>query len=265
MGSGLPLVVVHGGPGLGHEYLLESFSSLRDSIHLIFYDQRATGRSGHNLDSTQVRLQNFVDDIDALRSHYGYDKISILAHSFGGLLAVKYALDYPEELERLILLNALAPVASVNADANTKLANRFSASDIELRTTLIRSKEFQNGDPLAFEKLMKIGFRYQFHDSAFIDSLQLNLPADFAVKSAVLQGLGPDLVNYDWSASLDTIHSKVLLMYGAADPLTALAMPIYADNLPFSQSVILDQSGHFPFLEQQVLTLKHIRRFLLSP
>lgn len=261
-GNGEPIIIIHGGPGLGHDYLYSHLQKLAEDYQLIFYDQRAAGRTEYVLDSSAIRMDSLVDDIDAIRAYFGYDQINLLAHSFGGLLALQYAIQHPDKLNKLILVNSLAPLSEINTQANTRLANRFSVEDISARTEIIRSEAFKNGDPLVFEQLMKNGFKYQFKDPDKVDLLILNLPKDFRERSQVMQGLGPDLVNYDWSSSVKEIKNDVLLIYGTLDPLYQLALPVFEKLLPHMRTVTIEDSGHFPFIERPEAVFAAIRDFL---
>ncbi len=91
VGDGVPIVVVHGGPDFDHEYLLPDMDRLAESFHLVYYDQRGRGRSfaGHGPDD--VSLTTEIEDLDRIRDHFGFDRVAVLGHSWGGLLASEYA------------------------------------------------------------------------------------------------------------------------------------------------------------------------------
>ena len=81
VGKGDPLIVIHGGPGMPHDYLL-SLKELAKEHQIIFYDQRATGRSTGEVTPETMQYQLFVEDIDSLRNSLGLEKISIIGHSW---------------------------------------------------------------------------------------------------------------------------------------------------------------------------------------
>ncbi len=97
-GSGEPAIVIHGGPVLDQSYLRPYLTQLGEKLDLVFYDQRLSGRSDGVVDSTSVRLNTFVDDIEALRVTLGLERIHLIAHSWGGLLAMKYAAAHSDRL-----------------------------------------------------------------------------------------------------------------------------------------------------------------------
>ena len=105
IGSGEPIVIVHGGPGMEHTYFLPQLNSLANKYRLIFYDQRGSGRSPVDVDPSTMTMDQFVDDLDSIRSFFKMDKMNLMGHSFGGLIAMRYAVKFPDHLNRLILMN----------------------------------------------------------------------------------------------------------------------------------------------------------------
>ena len=93
IGGGPPVVVLHGGPGAHHDYLLPGFDALADGRELIYYDQRGGGRSPVPRD-VPVGWTEHVADLEALRAQWGLDRLTIVGYSWGGLLALLYALEH---------------------------------------------------------------------------------------------------------------------------------------------------------------------------
>ena len=108
LGAGEPIVVVHGGPLLEHGYLLEHLEPLAEDYELIFYDQRLSGRSAARADPGSIRLATLVDDIEALREALELGRIHLMGHSWGGMLAMRYAIAHPDNLRSLLLLDSMA-------------------------------------------------------------------------------------------------------------------------------------------------------------
>jgi len=261
-GTGHPIIVIHGGPGLGSSYLENHLKELSATNKVIFYDQRNSGRSELNNDSTQINLKAFLSDIDAIRENYNHDQVAILAHSWGGLLGMQYALAYPEQVSHLILMNSNAADASLSNQANTKLANRISADDIEARTQIMRTEAFKSQNPKAYEELMSIGFSYQFANRNLVDQLQLDLPEDFGAKSQQLRYLSADFSNYNFTKELSNLTMPTLLLYGLKDPLTPYALNSLSQNIPNNTIKAINDAGHFPFIEKKSETIKAINEFI---
>jgi proline iminopeptidase len=101
VGAGRPILVLHGGPDFDHTYLRPELDVLAGSFRLVFYDQRGRGRSGNG----DVSLVSELADADAVRAEAGAERVAVLGHSWGGLLAAEYAVRHPERVSHLILLN----------------------------------------------------------------------------------------------------------------------------------------------------------------
>ena len=251
IGSGEPIVIVHGGPGLSHNYFLPSLKSLSDKHRLIFYDQRASGKSDLNINSESITLDNFVRDIDELRNSLGIEKLNLMAHSWGGILAMKYAIMFPNKIKSLILINSVGASSEIVNQSNLELAKRFTRKDSIQRVKIFNSEEFKERKPKAIESLMKIGFKHQFYNKTYIDSLNLSLNNNYIKTSQLLQNLAKDLTEYDFHSDLKSIQCPTLLIYGNYDPLTQLAAPKIHKSIDNSKLIILDKCGHFPFIEKQ--------------
>lgn len=261
-GSGMPIIVIHGGPGLGSSYIAPHLKDLAKTHKVIYYDQRNSGQSPLDTDSTSISLSRFVDDIDLIRKSYGEDKVAILAHSWGGLLGMKYALQYPDRVSHLILMSSNAADQTLNDQANRRLANQMSADDIEARIKIMRTEAFKNQNPHAYEELMSIGFSYQFGDRNLVDNLALHLPVDFGKKSQHLGHLHEDLTNYNFTESLKELKAPTLLLYGLKDPLTPFALNSLSKVIPNYKIQAIDDAGHFPFIEKPIETITAIQSFV---
>src|SRR5215470_12385318 len=112
-GQGTPVIVLHGGPDFDHSYLLPELDSFADSFHLIYYDQRGRGRSAAGVKPEDVTLASDIGDIDKVRQFYHLDPVVLLGHSWGAVLALEYALRYPQHVSRLILMNP-APASATD-------------------------------------------------------------------------------------------------------------------------------------------------------
>jgi proline iminopeptidase len=103
LGRGAPLVIVHGGPGASHDYFLPYLLPFARRNKVVFIDERGSGRSQKLEDPSGYTVENMVEDVEAVRHALGLGKISLLGHSYGGVLAQAYALKYQANLTHLIL------------------------------------------------------------------------------------------------------------------------------------------------------------------
>ena len=132
IGDGTPIVVVHGGPDFDHEYLLPDMDRLADRFHLVYYDQRGRGRSftGRQPD---VTMETEVGDLDRVREQFGSESIVVIGHSWGGLLAMEYAIRHPQRVSHLILMNTAPPSRAGAVALRDELARRRSPAQTERR------------------------------------------------------------------------------------------------------------------------------------
>jgi proline iminopeptidase len=101
VGQGTAIIILHGGPDFDHSYLLPELDRLSDSFHLIYYDQRGRGRSADRVQPEDVTLASDVADLEKVRQYFHLGSVVLLGHSWGTVLALEYALRYPERLSRL--------------------------------------------------------------------------------------------------------------------------------------------------------------------
>src|SRR5262249_10020885 len=102
-GLGRPLLILHGGPGASHDYFLPHLVPLARTNRLVFIDERGSGRSQKLEDASGYTVENMVEDVESVRKALELGEVSLLGHSFGGVLAQAYALKYQANLTHLIL------------------------------------------------------------------------------------------------------------------------------------------------------------------
>ena len=262
IGSGEPIVVVHGGPMLEHGYLLPHLSSLADTYELIFYDQRLSGRSASHVDSASVRIATFVDDIEEIRRSLDLERIHLMGHSWGGLLAMHYAIEYQENLQSLVLLNSMSAASEIWQEEERLLAQRFTAADSVERQAIRETDAFANQEPDAIAQLLRLSFRLQFHDTSMVNGLQLYVPEDYSDRSMQFGYMMVDLMGFDLHDDLTAVTVPTLILYGSDEPATELGGARLHDRMPNSEWVVIENAGHFPFIEQPAAFTDAVRRFL---
>ncbi len=263
MGQGDPLVIVHGGPVMEHSYFLPHFEELAKDYQLIFYDQRACGQSSVEVQVETMNLAGFVDDIEQIRQALKLEKINLFGHSWGGLLAMKYGIKYPENLNHLILSNSIAPSVADWQLEGGRVSERATNKDREDRQAIMESGALQTLNPSkAIEKLLHISFRPQMYDTTNLSKLKLFVPQDYMQRSQVFGLLGSDLADFNLYSDLKRITCPTLIIYGSEEPAASLHAEKMTDSFPNGQLSIIQKSGHFPFVENQKQFFADIRSFL---
>jgi proline iminopeptidase len=268
MGQGYPLVLMHGGPGLDHSTLL-SLQPLADQFTLVFYDHRCNGRS-EGADVTSMTWENLTADADALRQTLGFDKWAVLGHSFGGNVALEYALRYPGSLSHLVLMNTGGDQWWVNQNAPEILAKRgYSA------TAVGAARRFYNGQLTPheyFSTLFKFARAYLYHSSLFfhpsILALAHRVGVDPPMKirpEATIFGYSQLLKGWTVMDRLGEIQTPTLVLAGRYDFLFPPEhQAILADRLPNAELVLIERAGHNPHDEQSAEVIKVVKRFLVT-
>ncbi len=106
------LVMIHGGPGMDMGYMVADFAPLAERHRLLFYDQRGGGRSDLLRDDPALfTMERHVADLEALRRHFGLERMTLVAHSFGPAIAASYAMAHPDRVARMVLIGPVPPRA----------------------------------------------------------------------------------------------------------------------------------------------------------
>ena len=260
IGHGYPLLLMHGGPSLDHTSLLP-LEPLADQFTLIFYDHRCNGRS-EGADVSSMTWENLTADADALRQELGFDKWAVLGHSFGGNVALEYALRYGQNLSHLVLMNTGGDQRWVRKNAPELLAKRgFSASAVEA------ARRFYSGQvtPESYQRtVMKFMTGYFYHFNPLTTALgMLKGPQTVYRPEALIQGYGQLLDGWTVMDRLSEIHTPALVLAGRYCFLFPPEhQAILADRLPHAKLELIERAGHNPQMEQPAETLRAIREFL---
>ena len=259
MGAGDPMVLMHGGPGLDHTTLLGLAPLARDH-RLLFYDHRCNGRSGG--EPATMTWDNLVADADALRATFGFDRWIVLGHSFGGHVALMYALRHPERVSRLILMDTAAEARWYTAHAPAVLAKRGYPP-----STVAAAWRFYTGN-IAPEKVGVTALRFL---NAYSHRLRVrDLPAMVAGAlrmkrrpAAHVYGFGTLLKGWSVMDRLGDIAVPTLVVAGRDDFLfPPECQAILADRLPHATLEIIERAGHNPQDENPDALIVAIRTFL---
>lgn len=265
LGSGDPIVIVHGGPVLEHSYFLPHLAPLAEEYELIFFDQRLSGRSASEVNESEVRMVAFVEDIEAVRVELGLGKIHLMGHSWGGQLAMRYAIEHEANLRSLILLDSMAASSKLWREEEKLVAEMLTEEIAAERQAILESEALEARQPEAIEKLLRVSFSIQFADPDKATELDFLVPPDYGERSRQFAALAPDIESFDLHEALSTLSVPALVLYGAMEPGAGLGGAAIAEALSGSELVVIPDAGHFPFIEQPEAFLKAVRSFLERP
>lgn len=265
-GSGDLVFVLHGGPGMFHDELVPHFAQLAESYAVVFYDQRGNGRSSlEQIDRDTFNVELMVDDLEQLRKEFKVERLTLLGHSWGGLLALYYATKYPDNVERLILIDA----APVNTDLLMKsyenLVSRFSESEWTHLQEMYDSEEYKKGNPVVHNEAMRLSEGKTFYREELIDEYMLHASFDERTAKNMVQ-IAPLATEIKLSISvqddLDRISCPVLIIHSRQDFIVEESPRLTHELLRNSRIEYIENSGHYPFIEAPEALFAAVRRFL---
>lgn len=261
-GSGEPVLIVHGGPLLDHGYLVEPLRPLSDDFELVFYDQRLSGRSDGTVDTASISLAAFVADMEGIRTALGLEKIHLLGHSWGGLLAMEYALTHPDRLRSLVLVSPMPPSSALWQAEEAALRDQLQPADTAGMAELRRSPAMTALEPAAVERMLQLSFRPQLHDPTLAGELRFHIPDDYGHRSRQFARLGGELSTYDLLDSLPGLTVPTLLVHGDSEVTASIGVEALRATLPELTVHSIDRAAHFTFFERPVRFRRVVREFM---
>jgi proline iminopeptidase len=246
------VVVLHGGPGLHHAYLVDALRPLARGRTFLFYDQRARGRSDSVPDTLLISAERDVADLEAVRDHFGLARLTLVGHGWGGALAVRYALAHPDRVARMALISPLFARASHTWGlAVLPYGGPDSAAFEGLGAA--RLSGLDHTDPARFCRdywgayLSPTPVRDRFATvhlaPAMCDAPAASLARAERVRQLVFRGLG----NWDWRTELGAVSAPVLVIQGRS-PVWSEAATEWITHLPHAGLVQLEAHPQFPWL-----------------
>lgn len=276
-GQGEPILVVHGGPGYPTEAAWDAAQLLGDQFRMEFYDQRGCGRSTRPIDrlrsgslhermheaESQLGLGVQIEDIERIRRILGHDKIILMGHSFGGLIATLYASRYPEHVKALILV----------APANLVVTPRpgedlFGTVRKHLPPEMLSEYDSYMMEYFDFETLLQkdepsLASFYArfagFYSAATGTSARASPTLGGWMPLAVYLSLGP---SPDYRADLQSVTAPTLVIHGTSDLIPVSDSETFASYLPHARLVTIDGAGHSPFNENPEAFAETVADFL---
>jgi proline iminopeptidase len=261
VGEGYPLLLMHGGPGTDH-WTLRSFRECADRLTLVFYDHRCNGRS-QGAPVSSMTWENLTADADALRERLGFDRWAVLGHSFGGHVALEYALRYPDRLSHLVLLDTGGDSSWGRKNAAELLASRGWGPE---KTELVRRWFTGEFTPKQYWPiLLRIGGAYSSGPSWPL-LLRAAIHGGWRSKSRpeALIYAGRHLLK-GWTVMdrLGEIEVPTLVMAGRDDfvfpPECQLQL---AAGIPGARLRLVERAGHSPHLEQPAEVMQAVSDFI---
>lgn len=255
-GAGTPVIALHGGPGF-RDYLPPDLQPLTSSFRLISYDQRGSGYSTVVTDPARLTAAAFVADLDRVRESSGIARATLLGHSWGGGLAALYAIAHPDRVERLLLVDPMPPRAEPYMTAFSQaLQSRMTESDraamAEASARRQKAADAEASDACrAYYAVFIKGYLHSPASAARMRGDLCEAPAAALRNAAnINRSIMGSLGTFDLRPQLAAINVPTLVIHGASDPIPMASAREWAASLPNGRLLVIDQSGHFPFVER---------------
>jgi len=249
--------VLHGGPGGDHSYYKPALDPLTDKMQLVYIDHRGQGRSGRG-DRSTYTLENNVEDLEALRVHLGLDQIVLFGASYGGMVALSYAVRYPQNVSHLIALVTSAHAGTLER-AKEILAERGTAEQQRVCEALWDGNFQTEEELIYFFDVMEPLYSYSYKPDMPKDGLERGI---YSV-DAINEGFSGFLRTYDVRDQLHKITCPSLVVGARHDWICA---PEYSEELalliPDAELRIFERSGHEVINDEPTELFDVIRGFL---
>lgn len=260
VGKGEPVVLLSGGPGFSPEYLRPVASKLADHHAFVLLHQRGTGKSVlEKYDAESLALKNLAGDLEALRKELKVEKLTLVGHSFGGILSMMYAREYPDRIAKLALIDSGGPTLRSVMKFNANLESRYTAEDRAKIVEWSAEDRVKENRRRAVLELTRAKTPAYFADRAKAKPLMDSFD-ETSFNDAMFRAVIPQMFTLDLRAGLEKVKAPILIVHGKQDPLeTAEEL---RETFPSARAVLLDDAGHFPWAEQPDAFYKALGDFL---
>jgi proline iminopeptidase len=267
----IKVLLLHGGPGATHEYFeaMESFLP-GAGIEFYYYDQLGSAFSDQPDEPSLVDLSRYVDEVEQVRQALKLDRSNfyLLGHSWGGILAIEYALKYPQQLKGLVVSNMVASIPEYNRYAKQVLMPAMDPAALQQILALEQAGKYE--DP-QYESLLMAHF-YQQHilrrppdqwpDPVVRSFARLNKKIYIPMQGPSEMGASGKLEKWDRTADLHRIATPTLVIAGRHDTMEPAQMQRMATRVAHGRYLLCPQGSHMAMYDDQQVYMRGLIRFL---
>ncbi|BDR91034.1 proline iminopeptidase [Vulcanisaeta souniana] len=267
VGSRIDLVVLHGGPGASHDYLIPLAELSNYGINVLFYDQFGSGRSDEPSDFSRYTVDYGIEEAEEIRKQVFNDKVVMLGHSYGGMLALAYALKYQDNLVGLIISNGLSSIP-LTVQEMRRLIEELPERYRNAIKKYEQIQDYQNP-----EYLEAVQYFYKQHVTR-LDELPepVKVSFEYAQKRrtyAIMNGpneftITGTIKDFDITDQLHKIRVPTLIITGKYDEVTPRIAELMSSKIRDSRLVLFEKSSHMPMWEEKDKYLAVVRDFIFE-
>lgn len=253
IGQGEPFLFLHGGPGMWHDELVPFFLDFAKSYQAIFYDQRGNGNSlMEQIDQTTFTTELLVEDLEALRQELSLEQLNIIGHSWGGLLGMYYTSKYPQNVKRLILIDAAPVNTNLLIQSYEKLIERLTEEEWAYLQELYESDDYLAGNPQTHNEALRLSEGVVFFNKeAREEYFRVSVFDEAKAKNGVAINEPAREIKFNITVQdqLSNIACPTLIVQGREDFIVPEAAELAHQLIKNSQLHFIAESGHYPFIE----------------
>jgi len=276
MGHGADTIIaIHGGPGMDQESIVGDFAPLTTKHTVIFYDQRGGGRSTLPADTSTLVAARQIKDLDELRQHFRVNRVTLVAHSYGPLLAASYAIAHPEHVSRMVLFGPVPPRRgdfwnrygqSINARLDSTQRRAMSAASRRMNDASLSEADARQ----ACRDYWALGLIPRLSGGK---SAVPMVKADICAGDPAGNRFGSRVSNHiimnsygDWDLrpQLKTLKIPTLIVHGEDESIPMDLVEEWATSLPNASLLKVPHAAHFTYAERPELVWPAVEKFLAS-
>ena len=257
-----PILLLHGGPGASHDYLLPQMLALADTHRVVTYDQRGGGRSRHDTDRAPIGWHDQVADVARVATELGVAPLNIVGYSWGCLLALLYAIEaaagrVTPAPASLALIDPAPPTRAARDVFEHEFARRQAGPEVAALREELQRSGLRERDPEAYkQRTFELSVAGYFADPRRAHDL-----TPFRVTGRVQQSIWQSLGDYDILPALHTVHVPSFVAHGREDPIP-LASSVAVARALGTTCIVINDSGHVPYVEQPTQLFPPLLDFL---
>ena len=264
-GDGTPVFVL-GGPWFGQYYLREFNEALAKHFRVIAYDPRGSGSSSP-LTQAEITLAGHLHDLEALRQSLGVERVNLVGHSMGALVAILYAADHPGQMASLVLMHPGPPFTEhLQEQLHNAFVSGLTPDDRTRMKQISSSAPFRNGDPKAHEDYFRVLYSPFFRDRSLLAKVNFAFTSTTAMYAAhAEEHLLPSILAMDPRSRLGEIQCPTLIVHAQHDIIPEEFSRSLAERIPHARFVLLEGLGHFAYIEDPSRAMPPVIEFLRQP
>ena len=264
-GSGAPVILLHDGPGYGVGYLLAGLEIPGfppEGFMWVAYDQRGSGRSTGAERPELLTMDRFVEDLEAVRQATGRERVALMGHGFGGLLALHYALRYPEHVGAMILIDP-EPASRALWERHRAIVESRRTDEARRVMEAVEADGYWRLDPRQVEIHTLAALEAFFGRPEAARNLRLGIPQSvYGNFPGTAERVRASLGDWDLFEALQGLPVRTLIVTGDAGPFPLEAHQRLHEALPRSELVVLEGVGHYPHMEDSEGFARAVKDFL---